>query len=333
MHTPCILKNEEPSDITVTLRYLKGTFREHENYMFDGYDKLDLIGYRTYLGKDRVDWNRIWELIGLKISFRNEQGKHYINAVFHELRDKNYAFYLIKRLIRREYFRNRRKDYFNQLIEYTIYHPISWFLEEQKRMHLMHASAVEVGGKGILLPGLSGAGKSTISAYLFSAYNGKFLSDNLIFHDEEKIYSFFEPILLTRFSRALLPLGGDRIIFTDQDSPYKRKAALIETKSLIYETTPHMLFILKFSNKTFIRRISPKTAQAKIMDCGVLTGEIKRYFIYSSMMNLVSNNRILALDRIRSMETLLAKLDCFEVGIRQGDHLKQQIDETIAQLL
>ncbi len=117
MNTACILPNDLPPDITVRLKYLKGTLAEHETYFFDGYEKLDLVGYRTYLGTDRVDWNRIWELMGLKISFRNDHGKHHITAVFHELRDNNYAFYLIKRLIRRKYFRNRKSDFFNQSID------------------------------------------------------------------------------------------------------------------------------------------------------------------------------------------------------------------------
>jgi len=51
-----------------------------------------------------------------------------------------------------------------------------------RRLYYVHAAVVEHGGRGILLPGLSQAGKSTL-ALAFLAAGARFLSDELLAYD------------------------------------------------------------------------------------------------------------------------------------------------------
>jgi hypothetical protein len=333
MKNPMILPENVTPDIHVLFDFLHGSMREHESHLFPGSEKLDTIGYRTLVNENRMDWNRIWEFMGLKISFRRDNEKHHIHSVFHELRDDNYLYYIIKRLIRGRYFKLRQQDNLDRLTESLVYYPLCWYLEEKNKMHLMHASAIEIGGKGIVFPGLSGAGKSTLSSYLFSAFNGEFLSDNLLFYDEKKVYSCFEPIRLSAFSRGLLKPGDSRIVVTSKEAVYDRKAVFIDNQSLLPETSPQLLCILRLSRETFIRPISVHSAVAKIMDCNESTGEVKRYFIYASLMNSLSSDRILALERVETLKKLVEKIDCYEVGIKPGPNLKENVDQTIGKLL
>ena len=332
-HSPYVTEDREDCHIGISLQYLVGTEEDHQRYTFEGSEGLDSIGYRISLNGQRVDWSRIPEPYGLKMSFQRADGQYSIKAVFHELRDSRYYLHLAKSVLRRQAIQEQRRDIVEQLIEWLIYYPICWYLLEHRGMHLMHASGLEINGKGILFPGMPGAGKSTVSAYLFSAFRGQFLSDNLVFYDEQKVYSCVEPILLTPFSRSLLDPADTRLRFTDTDAEYGRKVMLVDPKALVSETRPRIICLLRLSKGTYRKPVTTSEAVSRIMDCNELAGEVKRFYGYTSVMNSLLTERVLARERVDALYKLLQGVDCYEVGMKQGLDPKSEIEKTITPLL
>lgn len=71
---------------------------------------------------------------------------------------------------------------------------------------LLHAAAVQCSGQGILLPGKSGSGKSSLTAWLLGQ-GGRYLSDEMVYvaGESNAISGFARPITIKKRGRHLLP--------------------------------------------------------------------------------------------------------------------------------
>ena len=71
---------------------------------------------------------------------------------------------------------------------------------------LLHSAAVQLEGRGIILPGKTGAGKSTLTAWLLSR-GGRYLTDELVFvaADGDVFSGFARPLTIKPKARHLLP--------------------------------------------------------------------------------------------------------------------------------
>lgn len=75
---------------------------------------------------------------------------------------------------------------------------------------LLHAAAVRAAGRGILLPGKSGAGKSTVSAW-FAANGSEYSTDEMVFiaNGGDDLLGFTRPITIKAAARHLVPTRVD----------------------------------------------------------------------------------------------------------------------------
>ena len=69
------------------------------------------------------------------------------------------------------------------LLYYLVYFPLFWWLERTRGWHLLHGAAVELEGRGLIVAGLPGGGKSTLMLALLAQEGARLLSDNLLFYD------------------------------------------------------------------------------------------------------------------------------------------------------
>ena len=104
------------------------------------------------------------------------------------MEDDQFAWRLAKRILKRTLTVDGQAERWDQLVQYLIYFPICWFLEREQGLHMLHASCVELRNGAVILPGLSGVGKSTVSMYLLSKMAGRLLSDNLVLHDDAQCF-------------------------------------------------------------------------------------------------------------------------------------------------
>lgn len=333
-HLPgCVSSDQADPHITIRFTYVHGTAKDHGAYRFPGADRLERIGYWTFRGEDRIDWNHIWELPGLKLSITKAGDRMTIDAVFHEIRDDNVLFYATKRLVRHAFFKERYRDILNQLLEYLVYFPLSWYLEVYREMHLLHASALEVGGRAMIFGGLSGVGKSTISAYLFTRLQAAYLSDNLVYYDTSRVYPCFEPILLSQESGAWRPQDDGRLLATDVRSVYGRTGYLPPKEYQCTEAVPTWAFLLNVSRAAYIHEIPVDQMLANLIDSNEATGETKRYHTFAAQMNLLYQHGRLHIQRSSALEKLLSDVRCFKAGLYYDGNSGQDVEKTILSVL
>lgn len=130
------------------------------------------------------------------------------------------------------YFGESRYELAYTLMGEVLYHCIA----ANKSQHALHAGAVHMGGHGIILPGSSGKGKSTLTAWL-CGQGYQYLTDELIFlGDDGKMTPFTRPVnLKTRepvVSDKFAEKNVDHILFSDDG------AAMIPHRLLNNEFSP-----------------------------------------------------------------------------------------------
>ena len=169
--------------------------------------------------------------------------------------------------LRRERVDRKRNRLFFKLMYFMIYYPMAWQFERTRGWGLLHASAVTMpSGRAVLLSGMGGVGKSTLGLSLLSHPGVKLLSDNLIFHDEERIYSFPEPVRLDADSVEGMTEAGleperTKLPSTAHPKPTYRVGAGRRTAA----GPPGAVFFLRFAPKSGMTTIDPRRAAAMLI--------------------------------------------------------------------
>ena len=98
------------------------------------------------------------------------------------------------------------------LVRHYIIFPLFSLLQKKKNINILHASAVNIDGKGIIFSGLSGVGKSTLSIASVIMDKGLFITDNYLLYDDSKIYPFPEWIRLNQESYKLTSVDETGVV-------------------------------------------------------------------------------------------------------------------------
>lgn len=130
---------------------------------------------------------------------------HIVKAEYELLVDRHKAIFSLKHKEQQLYY---GEDYYE--LAYTLINEIIYQVVVDNSDGLaIHAAALSGGGSGgggILLPGKSGSGKSTFTAWLVTR-GCNYLTDELVLLDETqaKIYPFTRPVSFKQGSLAVLP--------------------------------------------------------------------------------------------------------------------------------
>jgi len=126
------------------------------------------------------------------------------------------AVYFSRSLLRRAYkyvvAGTRRHHTYETLAAYAVVYP-ALLAGELRGRYALHASAVARGGRALILLGLPGAGKSTLSVALQSE-GFELLSDNLVAVGSKGVWSIPEPTKLDVRSRRLVGGGEGGLVAT-----------------------------------------------------------------------------------------------------------------------
>jgi len=235
-----------------------------------------------------------------------------------------------------EYLRRGRVDrkrnrLFFKLMYFMVYYPLVWMVERTRGWGLLHASAVTLpSGKAVILSGLGGVGKSTLGLSLLSRPGARLLSDNLIFHDEERIYSCPEPVRLDEASLKGMAEGGvepqrTRLPLSAHPKPTYRVASARRAAAAL----PAALYFLRFASRSGVTSLRPGQAAEMLLAGNDLAREIKDYRPCSSLLTMLAAERgAPPMAKRASLARLLEPVRCAVFRIGEGE----KVADTAARL-
>ena len=205
---------------------------------------------------------------------------------------------------KRVYFGESHYQLVNALVNDILFHCIS----ENASHHALHAGAVCVGNHGIILPGASGRGKSTLTA-LLCQQGFSYLTDELIFlADDGKMTPFTRPFNL----KTREPIVTEEFI-----GKYKDQLLLSDSgESMI----PHRLLNKEFSTKEPTARniIFPEYKEGVTAECV----EISPAQSCFRLLQCHVNARNLPSHGIESLSNIVRKCRAFSIVYSDFDELK-----------
>ena len=194
---------EDDFDIQINAYWQKGSWGNYLEEFKKSNNFLD-IGANTILDKKRiVTIRKVGKRKKVTFDFNSENKKFYLKAI---MRRK-----ILKDAIRYGILSKPEEDWFFSITFPVLYYPVFWYLEYFLHTHVLHASAVELNGKGVVICGLEGIGKTSLVLSLLQEKNSYFLSDNLILYDNERVFPCYELIRIYKndlYSFKLKELQG-----------------------------------------------------------------------------------------------------------------------------
>lgn len=190
------------------------------------------------------------------------------------------------------YLRSGRRDRkthktFFKLLYYTAYYPMIWHLARTRGWGLLHASAVELAGRAVILAGHGGVGKSTLSLSLMADPSFRFISDNLLLHDETSVYSLPEPVRLDASSlRAIRAAGFEpshsEVPLTAHSKPTYWVAGARASRG----AEAGVVILLRFTPRPLLRPLSPAEVKAHLAAARDLAREVEGYRTVSAFLSM-----------------------------------------------
>lgn len=228
--------------------------------------------------------------------------------------------------LRQERVDRKRNRLFFKLMYFMIYYPMAWQFERTRGWGLLHASAVTLpSGHAVLLSGMGGVGKSTLGLSLLSHPGAKLLSDNLIFHDEDRIYSCPEPVRLDAASVAGMTEAGLEPERTKLPSTAHPKPTYgVSAGRRAAAAPPGAVFFLRFAPRSGVTPIDADRAASMLIAGNDLAREIKDYRPTSALLSILAAERGRPEPVTRSrLERLLRSTPCAIFRIGEGEKIAQ----------
>ena len=162
--------------------------------------------------------------------------------------------------------------------------------------------------------------------------NSKFVSDNIVLYDEDKVYPCFEPIRLDDNSISLMPDKGRKLVSMNIDSCYGRASYCVNENDTIQEMIPEILIIPCRADTGSLVEISYQDAAQLCMDFNRIAGETNSFLTYSSVQNMHFQKSGLDTSMLSTLHTLTKKLKCYMLTMKENtsiDKVLRMINEEI----
>ena len=290
-------------DLEVRCLWSEGA-RDDASNPFPAGAPLERIGKRMLGNPDELVWLDPQRMLGLQLRVRRAGRRWHFDVAYryhpgekhrHELREYEY------------------KKYFS-LMSYLVYYPAFWHLERTRGCALVHAAALQTGMGAVMVGGLGGVGKTTLSMALSQQPGFTLGAENLSLTDGVSVLPCHEPIRLDPNSLGLLgevrgltpmrfPAGlKDKHMFHVRPAPADPPWA------------PRALFLPHFSARR-VTRLSPAEAAERFLAMNRLTLEVDDYVWFASALDLHWPSPGLTARRTSAVEALTRRAACFDLGV------------------
>jgi len=218
-----------------------------------------------------------------------------------------------------------RFDYDYYTSEGTVPNPLAyvqWFVLDNacflaKEYQLIHAGAVSWDGKGVIFPGISGMGKTTLTIKLVQS-GCRFLSDEIaaLQPDQEVVEPFFRRINLSDHSRKMLNLPS----FSGATSSLKKNSEcewMLDIEDIVPDSLSvscplkYIIFLRGFGERARLQQFSNSNALFKLFKFSFspLKNPTELLFNFSSLLNNVECYNLIAGNLDETTDTLLTLVE------------------------
>jgi hypothetical protein len=200
-----------------------------------------------------------------------------------------------------------------QLLYLLGIYPAAWVARRRSGAVLVHASAIELDGRGLLMVGPGGVGKSSLAAAAL-ALGGRLISDNLVLATEHEVRGWREPVRLSPGAdvAGLVDVGGN--------GWHGRRDHALATERWTASTVPALVLAPSLADRTSVHPEQDAGAWAsRILSLGSLAGELTRWPAFAAAFDTLDSAPVPAPEV--SLAALLAGVPLRRVDLsRTGDH-------------
>jgi hypothetical protein len=331
---PLLTADDGDAEISSDLIWIEGLPPHDSGAVFPSEGELDRIDRDLYRGQTSLAWPRIDDFRDLKLRFLIDgdrlsiTGHYYFHLSNHTRRDA------VKRLVYWRRLPGERRRAFTTLLYYLIYYPCLWWLETRRAIHPLHGGAVAMPGGGVLLAGLGAVGKSTLTVALAGAEDTRFLSDTFVLYDRARLYPMKEPILLDAWSRKWLGPAGASLheVASPYNYGYRRRGFHIDPGRCAESAPLGLALFPHRAARSALRELSLEDAVARITASNEISKDLRRYWTFAAVLNLLEGGRLSAERRRTDLARLLRDVPSYEIGLANTVR-RDEIVERVRSLL
>ncbi|MFC1809089.1 hypothetical protein ACFL3D_03100 [Candidatus Omnitrophota bacterium] len=266
-------------------------------------------------------------VIDREVSFVRKIKRKIIFSLISDSNHQNGYAYIIEKkakdYVKYKLLRKPEEEFFFELTYPLIYYPLFWYLEQRHNKYLLHASAFESKGKGIIICGLEGIGKTTLSLALNSTGSDQFLSDNLVLHDMQYAYGCYELLRLHS--------GEDKELWDgkfSQVNEFRTVKNFYRPKiSTTGKVDVDIVLFPSFGQQYNVTQLTAIAASNKAVRLSYLARELEHYFQYRNVYALLEPNSFLIEQQRKSFLQLIRNAMCYEVVMRKEDGFWENVSK------
>jgi len=265
-------------------------------------DAMQKIGRRVFVHEDSVYVNRFLGYRGLAGLYHEKDGRGAFTLIY----DRRFAESGI--------------DLYQSCHQLFGIWPVATYLALKRNMFFLHGGAATFGGRGIVLVGLQGVGKSTLLLRMLRDPEARLLSDNIYFHDAEKVYACPETIRIDNPSLEFIDPPGDLLRDTGHDSDLGRKMYVVNAARTCEHFVPDVFIIPRFHpDKSAIVPLN-KNEDARNMFAVFceLAMELNTFHQWAAPFLL--RDGCFSTNRHTALQALLKNKPIYHLHIRKGDN-------------
>lgn len=304
---------DAPGSGAVETSFVRGSVGDEKALL----SRFDRIGRGIYTDGELVVWTEVPYFPGLSISVRRDGSILVVEA---RQAPRSAVGGGIRRLAGALRGRSRsRSVFYFELLYHLVYYPVFRTLLD-RGVHVLHGGGVEVRGRRVVIVGAQGTGKSTLIANLLVEDGARFLSDNIVLYDRERVYSCHEPVRLDSGMLASMPALRGLVDPVDLEVPLGRTACTVRAEALIHSMEPDVFVVPRMSRAaTDLVPCRRESVVRKARCFNTLADEVRTSELFGSVIGQVFPPLHGCVHEIETLGGLLEGARLYEMNIRYGE--------------